>query len=112
MVVWIYLLGGFEVLEDAIDGASIHEEVILDTLHHHPKTTSFETVGHLSSPTTYQPAIRIGFYVEFESLKHESGYDLVAAPERSARQFGLLPTRFPQVHRTLMQTDALPTALI
>jgi len=49
----IYLLGGFEVLEDAVDGASIHEEVILDTLHHHPKTTSFETVGHLSSPTTY-----------------------------------------------------------
>lgn len=49
----IYLLGSFEVLEDAVDGASIHEEVILDTLHHHPKTTSFETVGHLSSPTTY-----------------------------------------------------------
>jgi len=48
----IYLLAGFEVLEDAVDGASIHEEVILDTLHHHPKTTSFETVGHLSSPTT------------------------------------------------------------
>lgn len=39
----IYLLGSFKVLEDAVDGASIHEEVILDTLHHHPKTTSFET---------------------------------------------------------------------
>lgn len=48
----IYLLGGFEVLEDAVDGAPIHEEMILDALHHHPKTTSFETrVGYLSSPT-------------------------------------------------------------
>lgn len=41
-----YLLS-LEVLEDAVDGASIHEEVILDTLHHHPKTTSFETGGSL-----------------------------------------------------------------
>lgn len=51
MLARVYLLGRFEVLEDAVDLASIHEEVILDTLHHHPKTTSFETVGHLSSPT-------------------------------------------------------------
>ena len=41
-----YLLGGFEVLEDPVNGTSIHEEMVLDALHHHPKTTSFETVGH------------------------------------------------------------------
>lgn len=44
---FFYLLGGFEVLEDPVNGTSIHEEMVLDTLHHHPKTTSFETVGPL-----------------------------------------------------------------
>lgn len=45
IAILVYLLGGFEVLEDAVDGAPIHEEMILDALHHHPKTTSFETRG-------------------------------------------------------------------
>lgn len=78
---FFYLLGGFEVLEDPVNGTSIHEEMVLDTLHHHPKTTSFETVGRSDH---HPPLVTVFIGAQFSILEYKFLLSLLHSVEKKA----------------------------
>ena len=64
--------------------------MVLDALHHHPKTTSFETVGHWSPPTTSHCFHRCGQARNTPSRKRYRGTKRIFRTEVSALLLSLL----------------------